>query len=783
MYFSDSKFYNIKNIDCAFRNYIKDLNFNSNNDLVQNAVILENFFIQYFDFNVNFDFEFSNKIKITKRFIDHLNKCYERKGLLYKKYSNSDKYLSQDDFLNRVYFRSFIDFKKNFELSNDPELHLSFKMEKCDANEDFNNYILLSKSDHKIQFSVEFNIYTDELSSYILSILHDDLHLKHRKNNAFFNLQEKIDYKNLIGNTSCNTNFNTIKTTILEPRLNDFNFHWQNRDERFINSNLNVDYCLKCHKRDKDSCRKGLINKNLSDENSKYQINQLDQKLHGCPLDEHISEAIMLQEIGCILGSLSVMMINNPLLVLTGYRICNDCAKSCIFQNKTPVDVPYIETTIFDKIINLPFGVEIYLLLTQWNPLNFNYTLPKKKNNKKVLVVGLGPAGISASYFLLRAGFEVIALEAAKVEKLKDDFVDNVLINFIEQSLEERIISGFGGVMEYGITSRWNKNYLTIVQLMLERHENFNYYDGIKFGSNYFLNDAFEVDKFDHVVIASGAGKQDVPKTIQNFMTKNIRFATDFLMNLQLGGAYKLQDIYIANSLQYQLPAVVLGGGLTAIDTASEVLNYYPRQVLKIDKYVSEIGLENVLNVLNTVEAQLLNDFLCQAKKIKECFSQEDLYNYIDSLGGVTVIYHKKISYCNAYKVNHEELNFAIQKGVKFIENAELNSILVDNDDAICSIKFSDNSIINVKSLFIACGCSFNPNLFHEIGLSDEKILKFIHRLSEANDIKKYESSLIDEKISVIGDMNPQYKGSVVKAILNGKLAANEIYELYCDIE
>ena len=770
VFFSDSKFFNAQDVNAAFCTYIRDLNFNQNNDLVQNAVILENFLVQYFDFNINFDFEFSDKIKTVRGFINHLNKSYVKNGLLYKKYLDVDKYLSQDDFLDKVYFRSLVNFKQNFELSNNQMLCVSFEIEKFCVNEDFDNFIFLSNNDQKIKFLIELNIYTDELSSYILSILNDDLHLKYRKNNALFDLQEKIDFQNLI----CDT--------ILEPRLNDFNFHWQNSDERFIHSNLNVDYCLKCHKRDKDSCRKGLINKNSSDKNSKYQINQLDQKLHGCPLDEHISEAIMLQEMGYMIGSLAVMMINNPLLALTGYRICNDCVKSCIFQKQTPVDVPYIETTIFDKIINLPFGVEIYLLLTQWNPLNFNQLLPKKKNNKKVLVVGLGPAGISASYFLLRAGFEVIALEAAKIEKLQDDFVDKVVINFKDQDLEERIISGFGGVMEYGITSRWNKNYLTIMQLMLERNENFNYYDGIRFGSNYFLNDAFEVDRFDHVVIASGAGKQNVPKNITNFMAKNIRFATDFLMNLQLGGAYKLQDSYIANSLQYQLPAVVLGGGLTAIDAATEVLNYYPRQVLKIDKYVNEIGLENVINVLTVEEKYLLDEFLFHAKKIKECFSQEDLYNYINSLGGVTVVYHKKISDCNAYKVNHEELNFAINKGVKFIENAELNSTIVDDNNAIQSIKLFDGRIIQAKSLFVACGCSFNPNLLYEIGLSDEKILKFIHRLSEATDIKKYESSLIDDKISVIGDMNPQYKGSVVKAILNGKLAAIEIEELCCEI-
>ncbi len=52
---------------------------------------------------------------------------------------------------------------------------------------------------------------------------------------------------------------------------------------------------------------------------------------------------------------------------------------------------------------------------------------------------------------------------------------------------------------------------------------------------------------------------------------------------MQLTGAAKENNL--AN-LQIQLPAIVIGGGLTAIDTATELLAYYPVQVLKVlDKY------------------------------------------------------------------------------------------------------------------------------------------------------------------------------------------------------
>ena len=54
----------------------------------------------------------------------------------------------------------------------------------------------------------------------------------------------------------------------------------------------------------------------------------------------------------------------------TGHRICNDCMKSCIYQKQEPVNIPQIETGVLTDVLALPWGVEIYGLLTRWNPLN-----------------------------------------------------------------------------------------------------------------------------------------------------------------------------------------------------------------------------------------------------------------------------------------------------------------------------------------------------------------------------------------------------------------------------
>ena len=82
---------------------------------------------------------------------------------------------------------------------------------------------------------------------------------------------------------------------------------------------------------------------------------------------------------------------------------------------------------------------------------------------------------------------------------------------------------------------------------------------------------------FDHVALAAGAGRPTV-LDLPNGLAQGVRTASDFLMALQLTGAAKTDSI--AN-MQVRLPVVVIGGGLTAIDTATESLAYYPVQVEK----------------------------------------------------------------------------------------------------------------------------------------------------------------------------------------------------------
>ena len=99
--------------------------------------------------------------------------------------------------------------------------------------------------------------------------------------------------------------------------------------------------------------------------------------LAGCPLEEKISEMNLVKAQGNSIGALAIVAVDNPMVAATGHRICNDCMKACIYQKQEPVDIPQVETRTLKDVLALPWGFEIYALLTRWNPLDLRRPLPK----------------------------------------------------------------------------------------------------------------------------------------------------------------------------------------------------------------------------------------------------------------------------------------------------------------------------------------------------------------------------------------------------------------------
>ena len=194
---------------------------------------------------------------------------------------------------------------------------------------------------------------------------------------------------------------------------------------------------------------------------------------------------------------------------------------------------------------------------------------------------------------------------------------------------------------------RWDKNFLKVVRLLLERRAEFKMFGGVRFGGTLTIESAFALG-FDHIALCAGAGRPTIVG-MKNGLAPGVRQASDFLMALQLTGAAKFSSI---TNLQIRMPVVVIGGGLTAIDTATESLAYYVRQVEKFAvRYrtlVAERGEAAVRARWDEEELAIADEFLGHAAAIRaerEAAAREGraprIARLLESWGGATVAYRR----------------------------------------------------------------------------------------------------------------------------------------------
>lgn len=596
-------------------------------------------------------------------------------------------------------------------------------------------------------------------------------------------------------------------------------------DKRFAQRRVlyEVDHCIYCHDRDNDSCSKGIKSK----KDGSFKINHLGAPMIGCPLEEKISEMHLVKRQGDNIGALAMIIIDNPMCPGTGHRICNDCMRGCIYQKTEAVNIPQIETNVLTDVLFMPWGYEIYSLLTRWNPLNVKRPTALPYNGKNVLVAGMGPAGYTLSHYLLNEGFGVVGIDALKIEPLplyltgNQDNPPQPIHDFRElyEDLDKRVMLGFGGVAEYGITVRWDKNFLKVIYLTLLRRSAFKCYGGVRFGGSITIDEAWDLG-FDHIAIASGAGKPTIID-LKNNLIRGIRKASDFLMGLQLTGAAKASSL--AN-LQVRLPAGVIGGGLTAIDTATELLAYYPMQVSKIvnryDKLVGQYGEQVVRSRYDAEELEILEEFLAHGRIIEQerqraaaAGETPNFLPYLKQWGGVTMFYRKGIKDSPAYRQNHEEIHEALSEGIWLAEGMSPLEAVEDQYGHLQAVRFEKLELqegkwrasreveVKLRGLFIAAGTA--PNTIYQSEHPGTFVMdhKFYKRhepewlqnqagLVASNDeasakigkpapFTSYQSQ--GRYITFYGDNHPVYAGNVVKAMASAKDGYPYIVKLFAD--
>jgi NADPH-dependent glutamate synthase beta subunit-like oxidoreductase/NAD(P)H-flavin reductase len=588
-----------------------------------------------------------------------------------------------------------------------------------------------------------------------------------------------------------------------------------------------VDYCVVCHEREKDSCSKGFREKDAAAAGHTYKRNPLGAPLTGCPLDERISEMHTLKGRGDSIGALAMVMLDNPMCPGTGHRICNDCMKACIFQKQEPVNIPQIETSALTDVLALPWGFEIYGLLTRWNPLNALRPFAAPANGKSVLVVGLGPAGYTLSHYLLNEGFTVAGIDGLKIEPFPDELVGANGVPMqpirdwknIAARLDERVLEGFGGVSEYGITVRWDKAFLTLIHLTLARREGFRIYGGVRFGGTLTLDDAWRLG-FDHVAIAAGAGKPTLPEMKHN-LVRGVRAASDFLMALQLTGAFKRDSL--AN-LQVRLPALVIGGGLTGIDTATELFAYYPVQVEKVlarhEQLAASLGEAAVFDRLSAEELETYREFLehgravrAERERAERAGEAPDFVKLVRAWGGVALCYRRGLTDSPAYRLNHEEVAKALEEGIRFIERVSPVEIVPDAHGAVKAVVFERMGLVDgrlkgtgelrelpARTVCLAAGTSPNvtyerehPGTFaldargaffrgHDVVERDGRfeLVEVAPHADLGRDVGFFTSYAKDGRfVSFFGDNHPTYAGNVVKAMASAKDGYPHVVKLF----
>lgn len=616
---------------------------------------------------------------------------------------------------------------------------------------------------------------------------------------VLFKIPRKLDYSNLVPTET------EIKKGILfkkYPKFASCESLTSLEEIGTLEKTLDqVSYCLKCHHQKNDFCSKGLETEEYT---KKFKHRIFQERLSGCPLDEKISEMNVVKSQGFSLAALAIIIIDNPMVAATGVGICNDCAKSCIYQKQDPVQVPFIETSILEDVLSFPWGFEIYSLLTRWNPMNFRRPFPKAPSGYKVLIVGLGPSGFTLAHHLLNDGHAVAAIDGLKIEPLEEGFSGRDVkgqetpfyaiydVKNILNGIDTRVREGFGGVMEYGITSRWNKNYLKLIRMLLERRKEYIFFGGVRFGGTLTIAQALEMG-FDHIALCMGAGQPNIIP-LKNGLTRGVRQASDFLMALQLTGAEDAQSI---SNLQIRLPAVVIGGGLTAMDAATEILAYYPKQVEKFlsryEELIKILGEKEVRSTWTEEDKEIFREFQSHAMQLREERKNAEkeekppkIKELLQIWGGVTIAYRKELKCSPSYQTHEEEVRAALRKGVMFAENLTPLTVEKDIYGASSGLKLQDEKgevhTLSARTILVAAGTSPNTILAQEDckNLSlDGKYFKAANIYGESVQpeafckpketyvlMKDASNSL---KVSFFGDLHPSFSGNVVKAMASAK--------------